>query len=1294
MKYNGSGRWWVIAAAGAVFLLSLLLAGRLQLDERITSMLPGDDPVVSRYLFVMERFHLMDALYIDIEVASDSPESKKGLVAVADALYDELHRSGWFANINYKIPKENFINLLSLLNSRTARLITPGDLPQLSQRLEPGEIHHRLAAAKRRLIEPSGPFLRAQVRRDPLDLDEIVLEKLESLREEAAGVQMEDGCLWSADSKHILMIASPVFPAVDTRRGEKLAEFLNQARRRALETARGGQVRISFAGTHLATLDNSEAIKSDVSRATIALSLGLVLLGGLVFRHRLFIVLIFFPAMFGIALAAGFMAVIDPLISAIALGCGTVLMGIAVDYGVPILYHLDNSPAGRGDHRRIVRRLTLPLLMGAGTTIAGFLGLMFLSFPGQRQMGLFSGLGIMGAVLFAVLALRFFIPSRLGVGRAPLIPLASLCCRFLEWRTRHDRTVLLAGMAVLALCSYGITRLRFDGDVSRLNHLKPETKRDSERLQEVWGTFSPTMVVVQGNTIDTALDLNDQLFQVLSDLQREGKIERFSSLAPVLPSARRQEENLQGWREFWSPSRMASLRAGLDQAMGELGFSPGVFEPFYQAVGREPPPLTVKDFQGTALEQLIRTKIVSRGKESYVLNSFTLGDRSLQWEVSGRIAVAIPGAVVMDKRHFVEHMASLVSSEFTKLAFIAFLAIVLCLFLFFWRVELVLANILPLLLSVVITLGVLGLCGISLNLMGILFVVFIFGVGVDFSIFLMSSTLDRYRGTADQESVSIWCGAVVICALTTIGGFLTIVFARHAALFSIGITGLIAMISSLGTSLVTVPAFTGRLVPHEGRYGTPSLKTMAGAAWAFVYLAGMAQLYAWFLRFFARWRFRHDPEARRSFTRRYMHRVAVGLLKFFPYRHRREIYLDADPEKFRKPAVIVSNHQSAFDIMLMLALPGEMVMVVKRWVWEAPFLGRLVRDAGYLLVREDSGGADALTRAEEYLEKGVSVMFFPEGSRSPDIGMRRFHVGAFKLAVETGSDVIPILISNSQSCIPYKAFWVGNCQAVVRVLPRVTKDNFDYSLGARELSRHVKKLLQTHEPGDWRLAQDGQAFWHNIRSMYNYRGAYMENYIAWKLRLDPIYRGIDPLVPQEGTVLDLGCGYGLMSTILARKSRLRQVIGLDFDAGKFRVCRGVAQAVGNLEFRQEDFLSRELPPADAVLMIDVLHYWSEELQLKAIAKACLALREGGSLVFREACKANSLQHLVTCLGERFSVGIGHNRKGTGLHFLDREFYLGAFFQQGLELVSEPEGLGRGSNAVFVFRKVAGCHTKR
>ena len=111
LNSGGPGRWMVFAAVGVIFLLSLWSASRLRLDERITSMMPDKDPMVSRYVFSIERFHIFDAVYVDVEAESDSPTAQNDAIAVADSLYRDLLDSDFFAQINYRITNEYFINL-------------------------------------------------------------------------------------------------------------------------------------------------------------------------------------------------------------------------------------------------------------------------------------------------------------------------------------------------------------------------------------------------------------------------------------------------------------------------------------------------------------------------------------------------------------------------------------------------------------------------------------------------------------------------------------------------------------------------------------------------------------------------------------------------------------------------------------------------------------------------------------------------------------------------------------------------------------------------------------------------------------------------------------------------------------------------------------------------------------------------------------------------------------------------------------------------------------------------------
>ncbi|MCP4638987.1 MAG: class I SAM-dependent methyltransferase, partial [bacterium] len=234
--------------------------------------------------------------------------------------------------------------------------------------------------------------------------------------------------------------------------------------------------------------------------------------------------------------------------------------------------------------------------------------------------------------------------------------------------------------------------------------------------------------------------------------------------------------------------------------------------------------------------------------------------------------------------------------------------------------------------------------------------------------------------------------------------------------------------------------------------------------------------------------------------------------------------------------------------------------------------------------------------------------------------------------------------------------------------------------------QHVRRLTEGYALDDWRLAQKSRVFWLNLRRQYKYLGTFVEPYVTWKLRLDPVYRGLDALVPEHGHILDIGCGVGIAANLLANRSITRTVHGIDSDEAKIHVAKVSARGRPSVTLETADALSADLPRADAVLLIDVLHYWTPENQRRLIERACAALAPGGVLVFRDALAEDNRAYRATAWGEAFTTTFGINRRREGLHFQSRAFYETAFADQGMAIELERPDMARGANAVFVLRK--------
>ena len=138
------------------------------------------------------------------------------------------------------------------------------------------------------------------------------------------------------------------------------------------------------------------------------------------------------------------------------------------------------------------------------------------------------------------------------------------------------------------------------------------------------------------------------------------------------------------------------------------------------------------------------------------------------------------------------------------------------------------------------------------------------------------------------------------------------------------------------------------------------------------------------------------------------------------------------PENPRNPYVVVSNHQSMADIPLLSNLPWEMKWVGKIELFRLPYIGLMMKLSDDIPVdrKDPHSGGTMLLRALRTLEHRCSVIFFPEGTRSPDGRVGRFNDGAFHLAIKSQVPVLPLVLEGSFNCLPKRSWRFGPPQTV------------------------------------------------------------------------------------------------------------------------------------------------------------------------------------------------------------------------------------------------------------------------
>ena len=169
-----------------------------------------------------------------------------------------------------------------------------------------------------------------------------------------------------------------------------------------------------------------------------------------------------------------------------------------------------------------------------------------------------------------------------------------------------------------------------------------------------------------------------------------------------------------------------------------------------------------------------------------------------------------------------------------------------------------------------------------------------------------------------------------------------------------------------------------------------------------------------------------------------------------------------DGVSFHKPHVVICNHQSHLDLMCQLIFTPKIVFLTNDWVWNNPFYGFLIRNAEYYPVAD--GIDDLLPNLKSLVDRGYSIAIYPEGTRSKDCRIGRFHQGAFYVAEKLGLDVLPMYLYGPGKVLPKRTYTLRKSPIFIRVEKAVTNSDL-MILGdtKQQASIFRKKYIEKYE---------------------------------------------------------------------------------------------------------------------------------------------------------------------------------------------------------------------------------------
>ena len=170
-----------------------------------------------------------------------------------------------------------------------------------------------------------------------------------------------------------------------------------------------------------------------------------------------------------------------------------------------------------------------------------------------------------------------------------------------------------------------------------------------------------------------------------------------------------------------------------------------------------------------------------------------------------------------------------------------------------------------------------------------------------------------------------------------------------------------------------------------------------------------------------------------------------------------------DPER---PCVFMCNHQSNFDILVLFsALPAQFRWIAKAELFRIPLFGRAMRGAGYISIeRKDRKKAiQSLKEAAGRIRNGVSVMIFPEGTRSPDGNIGEFKKGGFILAYDAGVPIVPVVINGTWAIMSKDSLKITPGKVRLTILPAVDVANYSKTDKPKLVEDVREKIIKEFE---------------------------------------------------------------------------------------------------------------------------------------------------------------------------------------------------------------------------------------
>ncbi len=1237
--YEWVNRHKIIALSMLLLIIAIsgFFASKLRFSEDITKILP-DNEAINNMNFVYSNSKFLDKVVFNLSFKDSTLTDPATLSNYANSLVDSINSKfvpELVQSIDLAPGQDIMLEVYDAVYKHLPIFLDESDYLRFDSLVETEKIKSTIAANYTALISPASFVTKSFIAKDPLHLTPLVMEKFKSLNIDN-DFEIYNQFFISKDKKNIVFLITPT-STNNSANNTELFDGIDLIIE-GLANEEYDNIRVDYFGNPVVALGNANQIKDDIIITITLAILVLILVISIFFRSKRTFFIVFLPVAFGAIVSLAFLFILKKEISAISLGIGAVLLGICVDFALHIYSHFREH----GSHRLIIKNLATPVILSSLTTAAAFLSLYFVNSEALNDLGLFAAVAIISSALFSLIVLPHLMGKKKDVSKRN--------SNWLDIIANYDLSrnkYLKLGILLLTIILYISSKhVGFDADMMKNNYMSDKLKDVEKRINEITNISKKTIyIVAPGNTIQDALVNNELISEKIDGLIEGDIIQNAAVVNNLFPSVKEQENAIKYWNNYWANVGIRVM-SDIEIASDSVGFRPGAFHQFSNWISSDFKPVAPNDIE-IINKLFLENYIINTDTLSAIINVIKVNNSETEINLIYEAFNNMDNAWVIDKRLITSEFVTILKDNFNKLVIISLSLVFLILLIAYGRIELTIITMIPIVFSWIWTVGIMGFLGIDFNIFNVIILTFIFGLGIDYSIFIMRGLLLEYKyGIHDIKSYKI---SVILSGITTLLGIGVLIFAKHPALRSIATMSIIGIVSVVIITFTLLPAIFKWLVTYKkGLRNRPiTLVDFLFSMWAlFVFVSGSIILSILSLVMII-------VPIKKKYKKIFIHKLFRYLTWFMIYMNfvSKKVIINPNKEDYKKPAIIIANHQSHIDLMLMMLLNYRVVVLTNPRNFRNPIYGPALRYAGFIEV--DGNYESILAQVKQQTDEGYSVVVYPEGHRSEGGKLRRFHKGAFYLASELNLDILPIIIYGQKEALKKSEFFLKRATAVTKFLPRIKLSEGKYGNTSKEQARNIKSYFEKEYFKVARELETPDYFNDFIKKNFIYKGPVLEWYTKIKLRLENNYNIFNELIPKVARVTDLGCGYGYLALSLNLVSKDRDIIGIDYDPDKISVATHCAIKSDNVDFIAADISEIELEYSDVFILNDVLHYMPENIQINVINSCISKLNEGGKIIIRDANKDLSKRHTGTRITEFLSTNIGFNKTIYKLEFVSQ-----------------------------------------